>query len=223
MIPMWLRHAIYELRLRRRFPRCEIHSGAKVDNKSTVGYSSVLFRNSSLVDSSLGNFSYIQENTSLYRADVGPFCSIAGNASIGLVDHPIFMLSTSPVFYDCTQPLPRFFVAENLFPQEQPRTAIGADVWIGEGVRIKAGVRIGVGAVIGTGSVVTHDIYPYTIVAGVPGRPMKKRFSDELCLRLLGSRWWELDDATLTALAPYCVDPVRFLSALDEIKSHWHE
>ena len=53
------------------------------------------------------------------------------------------------------------------------------DVWIRQRVIIKGGVEIGDGAVIGAGSVVTKDIDPYTIVAGVPAKPIKKRFDDD--------------------------------------------
>ena len=41
-------------------------------------------------------------------------------------------------------------------------------------------------------SCVTHDVEPYTIVAGVPAKPIKKRFSDDIIKVLIKSRWWEL-------------------------------
>jgi acetyltransferase-like isoleucine patch superfamily enzyme len=41
-------------------------------------------------------------------------------------------------------------------------------VWIGFDAVILKGVRIGEGAVIGARSVVTHDVEPYTVVAGNP-------------------------------------------------------
>lgn len=62
-------------------------------------------------------------------------------------------------------------------------TVIGMDVWIGACVLIKEGVRIGEGAVIGARSLVTRDVPPYTIVAGVPARTIRQRFTtDELIL-----------------------------------------
>ena len=51
---------------------------------------------------------------------------------------------------------------------------IGNSVWIGERAIILKGVTIGEGAIIGAGSVVTKDVPPYTIVAGVPARPIKQ-------------------------------------------------
>ena len=53
---------------------------------------------------------------------------------------------------------------------------IGNDVWIGMGATIMSGIKIGNGAVIGAGSIVTKDVEPYTIVAGIPAKPIKKGF-----------------------------------------------
>lgn len=41
-------------------------------------------------------------------------------------------------------------------------------------VIILKGVTIGEGAVVGAGSVVTHDVSPWTVVAGNPAREVKK-------------------------------------------------
>jgi len=48
------------------------------------------------------------------------------------------------------------------------------DVWIGAGVIILPNITIGQGAVVGAGAVVTKDVPPWTIVAGVPARPLKR-------------------------------------------------
>jgi len=52
---------------------------------------------------------------------------------------------------------------------------IGDDVWIGANVVVTPGVRIATGAVVGAGAVVTADVAPYTIVGGVPARPIGER------------------------------------------------
>ncbi len=55
---------------------------------------------------------------------------------------------------------------------------IGDEVWIGEGAVILKGVTIGRRAVIGANAVVTKNVEPYTIVAGVPARVIRK-----ICIR----------------------------------------
>lgn len=44
------------------------------------------------------------------------------------------------------------------------------DVWIAARVNIMAGVTVGRGSVLAAGAVVTHDVPPYSIMAGVPAR-----------------------------------------------------
>lgn len=48
------------------------------------------------------------------------------------------------------------------------------DAWIGAGAIILPNVTIGEGAVVGAGAVVTKNVPPYTIVAGVPAKEIKK-------------------------------------------------
>lgn len=70
-------------------------------------------------------------------------------------------------------------------------TVVGNDVWIGLGATIMPGVSVGDGAIIGSHAVVTSDVAPYTVVAGNPARPVRKRFDDAVVNALLDLRWWE--------------------------------
>jgi acetyltransferase-like isoleucine patch superfamily enzyme len=62
-------------------------------------------------------------------------------------------------------------------PSVVRKTHIGCDVWIGAHSIILAGVTIGEGAIVAAQSVVTRDVEPFTIVAGVPAKFIKKRFA----------------------------------------------
>ncbi len=216
LIPSAIGRTLHTIRVRRRFPESSVHNSVAVDALSSLGKSAVLFSNVRLVESTLGRYSYMQESSSAYSAEIGPFCSIAAHVTIGLANHPTALVSTSPVFYDSTQPLPHFFVKESTRPSILARTIIGADVWIGEGVKIVAGVRIGTGAVIGAGAIVTRDIPPYTVAAGVPCRSLRTRFDEPTCRRLLASRWWEFDENQLDTLGTLFNDPLALLEAIEE-------
>jgi len=48
------------------------------------------------------------------------------------------------------------------------------DAWIGAGVIILPNVTVGECSIVGAGAVVTKDVPPYTIVAGIPAKPIKK-------------------------------------------------
>ncbi len=56
---------------------------------------------------------------------------------------------------------------------------VGDDVWIGANATLLPGVTVGDGAIIAAGAVVTADVEPYTIVAGIPARLLKRRTLSE--------------------------------------------
>ena len=68
---------------------------------------------------------------------------------------------------------------------------IGNDVWIGYEAIIMAGGHIGDGAIIATRTVFTKDIPPYTIVGGIPAKPIRKRFNDDTIQKLEILKWWD--------------------------------
>lgn len=79
---------------------------------------------------------------------------------------------------------------------------VGNDVWIGYEAVILSGVHIGDGAIVGARAVVTKDVAPYTIVGGVPARPIRRRFDEETIRLLAALRWWDLPPRRLKGLLP---------------------
>lgn len=125
------------------------------------------------------------------KLQIGKFCSIACGAKFlfNSANHTLSSLSTYP--------FPLFFEEWGLVKKDVTNAwdnkgdiIIGNDVWIGYEAAILAGVTIGDGAIIGTRAVVTKDVPPYTIVGGVPAKPIKKRFSEETISALLEIQWW---------------------------------
>lgn len=123
---------------------------------------------------------------------IGKFCSIACGAKFlfNSANHTFRSLSTYP--------FPLFFEEWGLDKKKVTDSwdnkgdiVIGNDVWIGYEAVVMAGVTIGDGAVIGARAVVTKDVLPYTIVGGIPAKPIRKRFSEETISALLALKWWD--------------------------------
>jgi hypothetical protein len=81
---------------------------------------------------------------------------------------------------------------------DQP-VEVGHDVWLGHGATVLPGVSVGTGAVVGAGAVVTEDVPPYTVVAGVPAEPIRRRFPEDVAARVAATEWWDWDHETLRA------------------------
>lgn len=54
------------------------------------------------------------------------------------------------------------------------------DCWIGAGCTILAGVTVHKGSVIAAGAIVTHDVPPFTVVAGVPAKVKHHRTTTDI-------------------------------------------
>ena len=76
-------------------------------------------------------------------------------------------------------------------------TKIGDGCWIGSRAMIMQGVELGEGAIVATGAVVTQDVPPYAIVAGVPAKVIKYRFSETEIAQLLTLKLYDLDEKYL--------------------------
>jgi len=80
------------------------------------------------------------------------------------------------------------------------------DVWIGAGTIILPGRRIGTGSIVGAGSVVASDVPPYTVVAGNPARPVRRRRSGgeglDVAVQAITEASAELTERTLSEGTP---------------------
>ena len=126
------------------------------------------------------------------KLKIGKFCSIACGARFLFTsgNHSLKSLSTYtfPIFFEEWE-LDRADITSAW--DNKGDIIVGSDVWIGFEAVIMQGVKIGDGAIIGSRAVVTKDVEPYTIVGGVPAKPIRKRFGDETIKALLDLRWWD--------------------------------
>ncbi len=171
-----------------------------------------------------GAFTYSETPVTDVRA--GRYCSIAHSVSTMGERHPIEEVTSSSFTY-CY--FPHYKKAQflrghelllgNAFPPKLPPLGTGPlpvlehDVWIGQQVILKRGITLHTGCVVGAGSVVTKDVAPYTIVAGNPARVIRKRFSAELCQRLLATQWWNYHPRVLFEFER--AEPVRFCMRME--------
>ena len=117
---------------------------------------------------------------------IGRYTSVGPGVRVFNQNHPLDHMSTHPFFYEKKW---GFLVGD-----EMPRHTldIGPDVWMGYNAVVTPGCqRIGVGAVIAANAVVTKDVPDFTIMAGVPAKPVRLRFPELVCQAVKNSRWWE--------------------------------
>lgn len=139
------------------------------------------------------------------RLIIGKFCQIASGVTFIMngANHQMNAVSTYPFYImnGWTETPP---AAEDL--PLKGDTVIGNDVWIGQNAVILPGVHIGDGAIIGLNSVVGSDVAPFTIVAGNPARPIRKRFDNELIALLQQLEWWNKSPEDIQTLIPLLTD-----------------
>jgi len=156
-----------------------------------------------LLDVEMGDYSYVVNDSQLTYTSIGKFCSIAAMTRINPGNHPMQRATQAhftyraSAYFDGEADDAAFFAW-----RRSHRVHIGHDVWIGHGAIVLPGRRIGNGAVIAGGAVVTKDVPDYTIVAGNPARPIRRRFSEQIAERLMRLNWWDWDHARLRMALP---------------------
>ena len=180
MIPQW-----------KLYPRSQGHSTVYLRN--VVTDPSIIVGDYTIYDDFVHDPRDFQRNNVLYhypinqeRLVIGKFCSIACGARFlfNSANHTQRSLSTYifPVLFE------EWGLDVERIPEawdNRGDIVIGNDVWIGYEAVVLAGVTIGDGAVIGTRAVVTRDVPPYTIVGGVPAKPIRTRFPEKTIQQLL--------------------------------------
>lgn len=157
------------------------------------GEFNALYENVILTDVELGDYTYVASHTCISRTIIGKFCSIGPNVVCGLGKHPVNgFVSTHPAFFSNVWQSQITFAEEELF-EEMGKIVIGHDVWLGANALILDGVTVGNGAVVGAGAVVTKNVPPYAIVAGVPAKIIRHRFSPDEIAFLQSIEWWNRD------------------------------
>jgi hypothetical protein len=63
---------------------------------------------------------------------------------------------------------------QTYFPRVTGPIRIGKNAWIGAGAVVLPGVQVGECGVVGAGAVVIEDVEPFTVVAGVPARLIRR-------------------------------------------------
>ena len=190
----------------------------KIPNPNTIypidGYDKEIYIKPTIKNKNIvvGDFSYIADSdfeshvTHHYEWNndkliIGKFCQIAAGVEFVMngANHQMNAVSTFP-----------FYTLEG-WKQNPPSqedlpikvdTIIGNDVWIGQNATILPGVHIGDGAIIGANSVVVSNVSPYTIVAGNPAKPIRKRFDDELIDIMEKLKWWNNSIEEINSLIP---------------------
>ena len=186
MIPQW-----------KIYPRSQGHSTVYLQN--VVTDPSIVVGDYTIYDDFVNDPRDFQRNNVLYhypinreRLVIGKFCSIACGAKFlfNSANHTLRSLSTYifPVLFE------EWGLDVARIPEawdNRGDIVIGNDVWIGYDAVVLAGVTVGDGAIIAARAVVTKDVPPYTIVGGVPARPIRRRFSDSEIDQLLELKWWD--------------------------------
>jgi phosphonate metabolism protein (transferase hexapeptide repeat family) len=176
-----------------------IHPGAVV-LRSRIGSWTEIGADSRIEDSEIGDYTYDAGEVSIVFSTVGKFCSIANRVRINPGNHPVERVTQHHMTYRRRQYGLDACDDDEFFSWRRSRPCrIGHDVWIGHAAVILAGVTIGTGAVVGAGAIVSKDVAPYQVVAGVPARPLRLRFSADVIERILSSRWWDWDREALEA------------------------
>lgn len=167
-----------------------IHPHANIAQARFGAWTAVGAR-SSVIETTMGDYSYVVNDAEIIYTEIGKFCSIAAKTRINPGNHPTWRASQHHWLYRAASYGLGEDETEFFGWRRAHGVTIGHDVWVGHGAVILAGVRVGDGAVVGAGAVVSKEVAPYQIVGGVPAKPLRNRFEPAIVERLEVLRWWD--------------------------------
>ncbi len=157
----------------------------------TLGKWTEIGERTKIIESTMGDYSYVVNDSEIIYTTMGKFVNVAAHTRLNPGQHPMDRPSMHhfqyrSAAYDMGEDDPAFFDW-----RRERHLTIGHDVWIGHGAVVQGGVTIGTGAVVGSGAVVTKDVPPYTIVTGLPSKPLRQRFEQDVQDALMRISWWD--------------------------------
>lgn len=192
LIPSFLLLVRKRSQYKRAFPKSYIDMQSRVSLQADIGEHVVVRKDCEIgEDVAIGRFTTIGPKTIMNGAgkiNIGSFGSIAPECLFWSENHKTDQKSTFP--------FEQFQLGKETSTSiyEGADINIGHDVWIGQRAIILAGANIGHGCVVAAGAVVPKGSYePYSVIAGVPAKAVKKRFDEKRIQELIEEAWWNKD------------------------------
>jgi len=149
---------------------CLSKRGIVLGNKVTIGKFAVI-RPTNYYGGDLGEGLSVGDDS-----NIGPFAYIGCSGFVQIGSH--VLMSPRVSIYSENHNFGSTDIPMKAQGVTRDNVVIEDDCWIASNSIILSGVTIGKGSIISAGSVVTKDVPPFSIVAGVPARIIRKRMSD---------------------------------------------
>lgn len=157
----------------------------------------------------IGRYSYgpICHNHTWIKS-IGSFCSFAAGVDV-VTNHEFRYLTTHPIIYagkniegyeypfELDKDSDFYMLGiepKTEMVKKQRRAIIGNDVWLGKNVTVTNSANIGNGVIAAAGAVITKDVPDYAVVAGIPARIIRYRYTPGQIEALNRIAWWDWTD-----------------------------